>query len=76
MGFQKLGYFLEYYVSGKFIGTQLLDKADRDEAGYFGRVYSTAVDLIHLQRGKEVKKGVYYYTILYPLCGRTIKNKT
>jgi len=68
--FEDMGYFLEYLVDGKLIGTQLLEKPDREHVGYHGRIDAIAETDIILQRNKVVKKGTKYYTRMYPLCGK------
>jgi len=67
--FKDLGYFLEYFIDGKFIGTKMIDQPDREIIGYYGKTESTATDDIKLQSKKIIKKGTKYYTRLYPLCG-------
>lgn len=70
--FKDIGYFLEYYVDGKFIGTTLLDEPDREEIGYYSRQDAIAEQDIQLQNKKRIKQGTKYYTRIYPLCGRKI----
>jgi len=70
--FKDIGYFLEYYVDGKFIGTTLLDEPDRAEIGYYSKQDAIAEQDIHLQSKKRIKQGTKYYTRMYPLCGRKI----
>lgn len=70
--FKDIGYFLEYYVDGKFIGTTLLDEPDREEIGYYSRQDAIAEQDIQLQSKKRIKQGTKYYTRIYPLCGRKI----
>lgn len=71
--FEDLGYFLEYMVNGKFVGTTSLDKPDRKEIGYYGAKTQVADSKIILERGKTIKKGVKYVTRLYPLCGKVLE---
>jgi len=70
--FKDLGYFVEYCVDGKLIGTLLIDNPDREEIGYYSRIDAIADSDIKLQRNKIIKKGTKYYTRLYPLCGQKI----
>ena len=70
--FKDIGYFLEYYVEGKFIGTNLIDQPDREEIGYYSRIDSVADQDIKLQSKKVIKKGTKYYTRVYPMCGEKI----
>tara|TARA_R110002050_G_scaffold119030_1_gene236767 strand:+ start:27 stop:248 length:222 start_codon:yes stop_codon:yes gene_type:complete len=68
--FKDIGYFLEYYVNGKFYGTVLIDEPDRDEIGYYSKLDAKADNDIILQGKKIIKKGTNYYTRMYPLCGQ------
>tara|TARA_R110000803_G_scaffold23796_1_gene58051 strand:+ start:1904 stop:2125 length:222 start_codon:yes stop_codon:yes gene_type:complete len=68
--FKDIGYFLEYYIDGKYIGTTLIDQPDRDEIGYYGKQEAKADTDIKLQGKKTIKKGTNYYTRMYPLCGQ------
>ncbi len=70
--FKDIGYFVEYCVDGKLIGTLLIDNPDREEIGYYSRIDAVADSDIKLQRNKIIKKGTKYYTRLYPLCGQKI----
>ena len=70
--FEQLGYFLEYMIDDKFIGTTILDKPDRKEIGYYGRIDEVApVDIIFKNK-KRIKKGQKFYTRMYPLCGKKL----
>jgi len=72
--FENIGYFIEYIIDTKFIGSKNIDKKDRDEVGYYGRIDSVATDDIIFNNKKRIKKGQSYYTRMYPLCGK-LKNK-
>lgn len=72
MKFETLGWFLEYYSGGKFIGTKKLDEPDREKIGYYSRKDSTAEENIKLDNGKIIKQGSNYYTRMYPLNGKRI----
>jgi len=69
VSFEHLGWFHEYFVGGKFIGTKICSK-DREEIGYYGRKSETLNETITLDNGKKIKAGVYVTTTLYPLCGK------
>ena len=72
--FENLGYFLEFWVDGKFIGTKNTTEKDREIFGYDGRTtHQAQADIIVEKR--KIKKGVEYMTIMYPLCGKAIKNQ-
>ena len=66
--FKDLGYFIVYFIDGKFIGTRMIDQPDREIIGYYSKIESTATNDIKLQSKKIIKKGTRYYTRLYPLC--------
>lgn len=73
MEFHTIGYFVEYYVSGKFIGSINVDKPDRDVYGYNGKVISTLESDIVLDRKKKIKAGTEVTTMLFPINGRLKK---
>jgi len=68
--FDDLGYFLEYLVDGKYIGSINIDKPDREEIGYYGKIDAIAEKDIIFKNKKRIKKGQHYYTRMYPLCGQ------
>ncbi len=70
--FEFKGYFLEYMIDNKLIGTTLLDNPDREEIGYYSRIDSIAEENIVLDNKKVIKKGTKFFTRIYPLCGKTI----
>tara|TARA_B110000037_G_scaffold194752_1_gene230675 strand:+ start:13 stop:240 length:228 start_codon:yes stop_codon:yes gene_type:complete len=70
--FEKIGYFIEYMIDTKYIGSKSIDKPDRKEVGYYGRIDSVANQDILLDNNKRIKKGQSYYTRMYPLCGNYI----
>ena len=68
--FEDLGYFLEYLVDGKYIGSINIDKPDREQIGYYGKIDAIAEKDIVFKNKKRIKKGQHYYTRMYPLCGQ------
>ena len=64
-----IGYFEEFIINGKFIGTLLCEKQDR-EIGYYGKKTLIANKDIILQNKKKIKKGTEFYTRYYPLNGK------
>jgi len=68
--FTDIGFFIEYHQNGKFIGTTLIDKNERENIGYYSRVDSIAEEDILLKNNKKIKKGSKYHTYIYPLCGK------
>ena len=69
--FEKLGYFKEYYLNNKYIGSIKCEK-DRDIIGYYGKKKELILQNIFLENKKKIKNGTFVETILYPLCGKTI----
>jgi len=68
--FKNIGYFIEYVIDSKLIGTKLIDQPDREEIGYYSTQHHIADLDIVFNNKKRIKKGQSYYTRLYPLCGR------
>ena len=67
--FEDLGYFKEYYIGNKFVGTMPSEK-DREVIGYCGQTKETILERLELQNKKVIKPNTEVTTILYPLCGR------
>tara|TARA_R110000850_G_scaffold175440_1_gene300966 strand:- start:14 stop:235 length:222 start_codon:yes stop_codon:yes gene_type:complete len=67
--FEKLGFFLEYMIDDKYIGSIIIEKPDRKEIGYYGRIDEVARENITFKNKKTIKKGQAFYTRMYPLCG-------
>jgi len=70
--FKKIGYFLEYMIDEKYIGSIVIDEPDREEIGYYGRIDDVATEDIIFSNKKRIKKGQAFYTRMYPLCGKRI----
>ncbi len=70
--FEAIGYFKEYYVNSKFIGTLNCELGDR-EIGYNGRLGEIVFDRIVLSNRRVIKAGTLTTTIVYPLCGKLKK---
>lgn len=66
-----IGYFEEYFVNGKFIGTLLCKEDKNRKVGYYGKMTKKSNEDIILQNKKKIKKGVEYYTRYYPLNGKS-----
>jgi hypothetical protein len=69
--FEHLGYYKEYFINNKFIGTLPTEK-DRDVIGFNGAVYEVIEQDILLSNNKKIKKGTSVKTFIYPLCGKQI----
>lgn len=70
--FESLGFFIEYLVDGKLIGTKNVDSNDRGCVGYESTQHHVAEEKM-VFKTKHIKKGTKYYTRIYPLCGKFIK---
>lgn len=70
--FQHLGFFREYIINTKLIGTDTIKKPDREGIGYYSTQKHIADSDIILDNKKKIKKGQEYYTRIYPLCGKRI----
>lgn len=70
--FEILGYFKEYYIDNKFIGSIKCDK-DRDVIGYSGMIKEIIKEPIILENGKKIKANTSVITILYPLNGKKLE---
>ncbi len=69
--FEHLGFFKEYYIGSKLIGTLPCDE-DRP-IGYAGRKNETFSEAIIFNNGKKIKPGTEVTTMIYPLNGKIIK---
>lgn len=73
--FEDLGYFREYWVNNKSLGMVTCDK-DREVIGYTGKRKEVLTSELTLTNGKKIKAGTEVVTMLYPRCGKMIKNNT
>lgn len=74
--FEIIGYQIDFYSEGKYLGVKNLEKKDRNDFGYAGRKYHTAEDNFEVKRGRnttKIKKGTKYYTELNTICGKSIR---
>jgi hypothetical protein len=73
--FEHLGYSLEYYVDGKYIGSIKTDQKPTS-FGYDSRQYYIAENSFQLTNAmgkvKTIKKGSRYYTEAIRLCGKVL----
>lgn len=69
--FELIGYYKEYWIENKFLGTLSCEK-DRDEIGYAGRKKEILSEQIVLQNKRKIKAGTEVMTYLYPLNGKRI----
>jgi hypothetical protein len=75
--FEVLGYDVDHFIDGKYIGSITLQEPDRKDYGYQGRQYHTADQVIILKKngGKvaKIKPGQKFYTELQVVCGKRIE---
>lgn len=73
--FESLGFFIEFLVDGKLIGTKNVKENPhpKKEVGYYSKQVKVA-DSDIIFKNKRIKKGSTYYTRVYPLNGKTIQN--
>ena len=67
--FNTFGFFKEYYINNKFIGTIKCEK-DRDLLGFFGKKYEILTQDIKLSNNRTIKKGLKAETMLFNFCGK------
>jgi len=67
--FETIGYFKEYYIDRKFIGTVKCELGDR-EIGWNGRLGEIVFEKLRLDNGKVIKANTVVTTIVFPLCGK------
>lgn len=70
--FEQLGFFKEYYIDNKFIGTCKCER-DREIIGYLGRKIEITSGITYLDQRKTIRPATKVQTIIYPLCGKIIK---
>lgn len=68
--FKKFGYFKEYYINGKYIGTINNVKKDRDIMGFYGRKSEIITEKLILSNKKIIKSQTNVTTQLEILCGK------
>jgi hypothetical protein len=70
--FNIIGYYEDYFVDNKFIGTKRCDEQPDRTKGFFGQKYFFATDDIILEKGKKIKRGTKYKTYYNQLSGKFI----
>jgi hypothetical protein len=70
--FTQLGFYKEYYIDSKFIGTKNTNNDGRI-IGWEGRKQEMINEPIILNNKKKIKAGQVATTIIYPLSGRIKK---
>ena len=67
--FEIIGYNIDYYLRGKYVGTMKRMTPDRETMGYTGRKTTIADKDIMLKK-RMYKKGTEFTTECIPLCGK------
>ena len=68
--FKIIGYFEDYFVDNKYIGSKRCDEQPERTQGFFGQKYFYAPDDIILEKGKKIKRGTKYKTYYNQLSGK------
>lgn len=68
--FENLGFFIEYHIDNKYIGSISIAENNRETIGYYSRIESIATDDIVFKNNKVIKKGTRYTSYVYPMCGK------
>lgn len=71
--FESKGFFKDYFLDGKFIGSLINVEQDRDVFGYYGRKKEVLTENIKF-KNKTIKKGTIVTTELQVICGKTIED--
>jgi hypothetical protein len=67
--FKTFGYFKEYYINNKYIGSLDCEK-DRDIYGFFGKKIETIESNLTLSNNRKIKQGEQVTTFLFELCDK------
>jgi len=75
--FKEIGYFEEYYVDSKFIGTRTFrgKTAPGTTIGYESRIKILITEKLILDAGKSIKAGTEVTRFIYPLNGSSNNTK-
>lgn len=68
--FKIIGYYEDYFVDNKYIGSKNCKEQPERTLGFFGQQYSYAIKDIILEKGKKIKAGVKYKTYYNQLSGK------
>lgn len=71
--FEEIGFSIDYFVNGKYVGYQVVAKADREIYGYGGRIKSTIEKEIVFRNKKKIKAGTEVITECFPLNGKLLE---
>lgn len=79
VAFEDLGFFVEYVVDGKIVGTKEVAENPGGQIGYYSTRHLRANKEITFKTHdgkpskKKIKPGDLYKTRIYPKCGKQIK---
>ena len=71
--FEIIGYFKEWFLNGKFIGTTLMTEPEQDVFGYYSQKQETINEDTITSEGKLLKSGLQYKTYQHVLCGKYLQ---
>ena len=71
--FEYIGWFKDYYLDGKYMGSVNIEHPDREVTGYNGRMVEVIQQTIKTNTKKTLKVGMVVKTEIYPLCGKMLK---
>lgn len=66
--YEHIGYYEEFYINGKFIGTIPVQRPDDRKIGYDGKQTMVVNETIICDNKKKIKKGTQVYSMVFPLC--------
>jgi len=67
--FEQLGFFRDYFVDGKFVGSVKLNDYE-GQIGYYSKKTLVVENEIVLDNKRKIKKGTTTYHFTYPLNGK------
>lgn len=74
--FELIGFHLDHFVDGKYVGSIKFEETEETQFGYHSRKYQVAEEDLIIPKGKnesKIKKGTKYYTELQALCGKRVE---
>jgi hypothetical protein len=74
--FEIIGYFKDFYIGSRYIGSITPVKKDRSKCSWYGQQDHIAKSDVLLDKNKKIPKGSTYRTRLMPLCGKSNLRKS
>jgi len=74
--FETIGYFTEYFIGDKYIGTLPCERPTNELFGYCSQELITLNEDITLENKKRIKKNTEVKTFNQVLCGKLIKKES